>query len=76
MTPRPEAVVTALVSRAALGRSSALVAIDTPTYVGRPPSPASPALQRLAGAGVPLAVLRHGEQLAESLGALRMRAVG
>ena len=59
-----------------LGRSSALVAIDTPTYVGRPPSPASPALQRLVGAGVPLAVLRHGEQLAESLGALRMRAVG
>jgi len=76
VTPRPEAVVTALVSRAALGRSSALVAIDTPTYVGRPPAPASPALQRLAGAGVLLAVLRHGEQLAESLGALRMRAVG
>lgn len=76
VTPRPEAVVTALVTRASLGRSSAIVALDTPTYAERAPSSASPTLLRLVGAGVAIAVLRRGEPLAESLGALRVRAVG
>ncbi len=76
VTPRPEAVVTALVARASLGRSSALVALDTPTYAERAPSSASPTLMRLVGAGVAIAVLRRGEPLVESLGALRVRAVG
>jgi hypothetical protein len=31
---------------------------------------------RLVGAGVAIAVLRRGEPLVESLGTLRMRAVG
>ena len=76
VTPRPDAVVTALVARATLGRSSALVAIDTPTYAGRAPSASSSTLMRLVGAGVGIAVVRRGEPLAEALGALRVKAVG
>jgi hypothetical protein len=65
------------VARAAMGRSSALVAVDAPTYAGRTPSRTSPALLRLARAGVALAVLRHGTPLQEALGSLRTRsAVG
>jgi hypothetical protein len=58
------------------GRSAALVAIDAPTYAGRRPSAPSAALLRLASAGVPLAVVRHGVPIEDSLGALRVRAVG
>jgi uncharacterized protein (DUF58 family) len=76
VTGRPEAVADALVARGAIGRSSALVAVDAPTYAGRPPARTSPALLRLAGAGVALAVLRHGTSLPEALGGLRARAVG
>ena len=49
VTGRPEVVADALVARAAMGRSSALVAVDAPTYAGRPPARTSPALLRLAG---------------------------
>ena len=76
VTGRPEVVADALVARAAMGRSSALVAVDAPTYAGRPPTRTAPALLRLAGAGVALAVLRHGTSLPEALGTLRARAVG
>ncbi len=77
VTGRPETVTDALVARAAMGRSSALVAVDAPTYAGRPPSRSSPTLLRLAGAGVALAVLRHGTSLPEALAGLRSRsAVG
>jgi uncharacterized protein (DUF58 family) len=76
VTGRPEAVADALVARAAVGRHSALVAVDSPTYAGRGPSASSPALLRLAGAGVALAVVRHGVPLPDALGALRARAVG
>ncbi|HET9286920.1 MAG TPA: DUF58 domain-containing protein [Gaiella sp.] len=76
ITARPEAVADALVARRAVGRSSALVAIDAPTYAGRPPSAASPTLLRLAGSGVPLAVVRDGEPLAEALAGIRARNVG
>lgn len=76
VTPRPEVVADALVARAALGRSSALVAVDSATYAGRPPAPTSPALLRLAGAGVAVAVLRRGIALADALGGLHARAVG
>jgi len=68
--------VDALVARAAIGRSSALVAVDAPTYAGRSPAAASPTLLRLAGAGVAVAVLRHGMSLPDALGGLRARAVG
>lgn len=76
VTARPEAVADALAARAAVGRSTALVAIDAPTYAGLPPTEASPTLLRLVGAGVPVAVLRRGIPLEEALGALRVRAVG
>jgi uncharacterized protein (DUF58 family) len=76
VTGRPELVSEALAARGAMGRSSAVVALDVPTYAGRPPSRTSPALLRLAGAGVALAVLRHGASLPEALGGLRARAVG
>lgn len=76
VTGRPDVVSDALVARAAIGRSSALVAVDAPTYAGRPPSRTSPALLRLAGTGMALAVLRHGSSLPEALGGLRARAVG
>src|SRR6185436_1796565 len=73
VTGRPEVVADALVARAAMGRSSALVAVDAPTYAGRPPTRTAPALPRLAAAGVAFAVLRHGASLPEALGTLRAR---
>jgi hypothetical protein len=76
VTGRPEVVADALVARAAAGRSSALVAVDAPSYAGRPPSRSAPAMLRLAAAGVAIAVLRHGVSLPEALGGLRERAVG
>ena len=76
VTARPEVVADALVARAAEGRSSAVVAVDAPTYAGRAPSAPSATLLRLASAGVAVAVLRHGASLTEALGALRTRAVG
>jgi uncharacterized protein (DUF58 family) len=76
VTARPEVVADALVARTAVGRSSALVAVDAPTYAGRPPAASSPVLLRLVAAGVALAVLRHGTPLVEALGGLRARAVG
>jgi uncharacterized protein (DUF58 family) len=76
VTARPEVVSEALVARSAMGRSSALVAVDAPTYAGRAPASPAPSLLRLAGAGVRLAVVRHGVPLEEALGSLRARAVG
>jgi hypothetical protein len=76
LTGRPEVAADALVARGAIGRSSALVAVDAPTYAGHAPARTSPALLRLAGAGVALAVVRHGTSLPEALGGLRARAVG
>jgi uncharacterized protein (DUF58 family) len=74
VTGRPDVVADALVARAAVGRSSALVAVDAPTYAGRQPATASPTLLRLAGARVGVAVLRHGCSLPEALGGIRDRA--
>ena len=76
VSARPEVVADALVARTAVGRASALVAVDAPTYAGRAPSSSSPVLLRLAAAGVALAVLRRGTPLVEALGGLRARAVG
>jgi uncharacterized protein (DUF58 family) len=76
VSSRPEAVEDALVARRAAGRFAALVAIDAPTYAGRPPSIASRALLRLASAGVAIAVVRDGDRLEDALGGLRERAVG
>jgi uncharacterized protein (DUF58 family) len=76
VTARPDVVADALVARTAVGRSSAVVAVDAPTYAGRPPAGSSPVMLRLAAAGIALAVLRHGTPLAQALGGLRERAVG
>lgn len=76
VTARPDVVADALVARAAVGRSSALVAVDAGTYAGRPAARTSPTLLRLAGAGVAVAVVRHGASLVDALGVLRARAVG
>ena len=76
VTGRPEVVEDALVVRRAAGRFCALVAIDTQTYAGRPASDPSRTLLRLASAGIPIAVLRSGNNLEEALAGLRVRAVG
>ena len=76
VTARADLVADALVARAAVGRSSAIVVVDAPTYAGRPASRPSPPLLRLAGSGVALAVLRHGTPIAEALSGLRVQAVG
>jgi hypothetical protein len=76
LTGRPAAVADAVVARQAVGRASALVVLDTPTYAGRPPSQASAVLLRLSAAGVPIAVVRLGDSLLEALTGLRERAVG
>lgn len=47
-------------------RAVAVVWIDAPSYVGRP-SRAVPALLQLSAAGIPVAVVRHGEDLAAAL---------
>ena len=76
VTGRPEVVADALVARAAVGRrvpSSPSTRRRMPGASLREPSPA---LLRLAGAGVALAVVRHGRPLSDALGALRARAVG
>ena len=74
VTGRPEAVADALVARAAVGRSVAVVVVDAPTYAGRPPAGTSATLLRLAGARVGVAVLRRGCSLPEALGDIRARA--
>ena len=76
VTARPEHVADALVARAAGGRIPALVAVDAPTYAGRAATGPTTALLRLAAAGAPVAVLRHGVRLEDSLAGLAERAVG
>ena len=76
VTARPEDVADALVARAAGGRIPALVAVDAPTYAGRAATGSTTALLRLAAAGAPVAVLRHGVRLEDSLAGLEERAVG
>jgi uncharacterized protein (DUF58 family) len=76
VTARPEHVADALVARAAGGRVPALVAVDAPTYAGRPATGSMPALLRLAASGAPVVVLRHGVDLEGALAGLEERAVG
>ena len=75
VTARPEAVEDALAARRALGRPCALVFVDPQTYAGRGHTAPSRTLLRLAGSGVAVAVVRHGDRLEEALGALRVKAV-
>lgn len=76
VTSRPDRAADELVVRASGPGLCALVVVDSPTYAGRPPSPPSPTLLRLAAAGVAIAVVRHGGLLEETLAGLEARAVG
>lgn len=68
------ASVDALVRRAAAGRRTALVYVDAPTYAGGEGAPQADLL-RLASAGVVVARLQRGDDLAEVLsGHLETRA--
>jgi hypothetical protein len=67
----PSRLVERLVARALGSSSVSLVLVDTATFAGAPPK-AWPELLRLQAAGVPVAVLRRGDDLAERLGATRV----
>jgi uncharacterized protein (DUF58 family) len=60
------ALVSRLLERALSRRPVALVHVDAATYAGRPPAPQA-ALLRLQAAGVPIAVVRKGEDLVAAL---------
>jgi hypothetical protein len=71
VTCRPESLAgVALDAR----RAGGAVLVDAPTYAGAAPSPPAPALLRLARAGVPVAVIRCGDDLATALGGVRTDA--
>ncbi len=59
-------LVNRLLERALTRRAVALVHIEAGSFAGRPRRP-EPALLRLQAAGVPLAVVRQGEDLAAAL---------
>jgi hypothetical protein len=60
------ALVERMVQRSAARRNTAVVWIDTASFAGRPRQ--EPALLRLSAAGVPVAALRHGDDLRHVLG--------
>ena len=59
-------LVRRLLERALAHRPVALVHVDAPTFAGRPSSP-QPALLQLQAAGVPVAVVRRGDDLRQAL---------
>jgi uncharacterized protein (DUF58 family) len=75
-------VVTATLDSAALGavldlgarRLVSVVWVDAPSFAGRP-TRAVPGLLRLSAAGVPVAVVRHGDDLTAALDVSRLEAV-
>ncbi len=58
---------------AAVRRLVSVVWIDAPSYVGRP-TRAAPGVLRLAAAGIPVAVVRRGDDLASTLDLPRVEA--
>lgn len=64
----PPALAELLVARVLSRRPAAVVYVDAPTFAGRGAT-REPALLRLASAGVPVAVVRRGDDLAEVLAA-------
>jgi uncharacterized protein (DUF58 family) len=66
VTANLEPAATEAILAAAARRLVSVVWIDAPSYVGKPTRPATGPL-RLAAAGVPVAVVRHGEELAGAL---------
>lgn len=65
-------LVDRLVQRAFSRRGVALVHVDPAGFVGAPPSP-QPGFLRLQAAGVPVSVVRRGDDLATALSARRER---
>lgn len=61
-------LVERLVHRALARRKVSVVYVDAPTFAGSRPT-TEPALLRLQASGIPVAVVRHGEDLAEVLSA-------
>jgi uncharacterized protein (DUF58 family) len=71
VTSRLEArLVDRLIQRTLAQRRVSLVFVDAPTFAGARPS-REPGLRRLQGAGVPVAVVRKGADLAEVLSGVR-----
>jgi hypothetical protein len=69
VTARPTpALADRLVQRVLSRHGASLVHVDADSFAGRPPAP-QPALLRLQSAGVPVAVLRQGDDLAAALSA-------
>jgi uncharacterized protein (DUF58 family) len=62
------ALATRLVRRSLAGQGVSVVWVDAPSFAGRPTA-VEPELLRLQAAGVAVAVLRHGDSLADVLGA-------
>jgi uncharacterized protein (DUF58 family) len=69
----PPRLVERLVERALVSGSVSLVFVDPSSFAGAPPKPL-PELLRLQAAGVRVAVLREGDDLAERLGAAQAEA--
>ena len=69
----PPRLVERLVERALSSGSVSLVFVETTSFAGAPPKPV-PELLRLQAAGVVVAVLRDGDDLAERLGAAEAEA--
>jgi uncharacterized protein (DUF58 family) len=69
----PPRLVERLVERAFGSGSVSLVVVDTATFAGAPPAP-RPEVLRLQAAGVAVAVVRQGDDLAERLGAAALAA--
>ena len=75
VTSRVEpALVSRLLERALTRRAVALVHVDAASFAGRPGRP-EPGLLRLQAAGVPVAVLRQGDDLAAALAGATRREV-
>ena len=64
-----------VVQRAASRRGISVVFVDAPSFVGRPSAP-EPGLLRLQSLGIPVTVLRRGDDLAARLSAGQEAAVG
>ena len=73
VTANLEPVATEAILGAAARRLVSVVWIDAPSYVGKPTRPATGPL-RLTAAGVPVAVVRQGEDLAAALDLARVEA--
>jgi uncharacterized protein (DUF58 family) len=69
----PADLVERLVARVARGLAASLVYVDAASWSGG--TTPEPGLLRLQGAGVPVAVIRRGDDLASALGAGRMAEV-